>query len=79
MVYLRINMEKKDSFLVKERLNFFFEKLNQNNADVPDQVFQDLGFEIEKFNLGKVNARTTIKKIDDLLKSVIGEELCLSA
>lgn len=78
-IYLRINMSKQDAILVKEHLTNFFEVLNQKKASVPDKTFQELGFTIEEFNLGKINSDRAIKKIFDLLENVVGEGICLNA
>jgi len=77
-IFLRINMAKQDAILVKEHLTNFFEVLNQKKASVQDKTFQELGFTIEEFNLGKINSDRAIKKILNLLKNIVGEEACLN-
>ena len=77
-IFLRINMSKQDAILVKEHLTNFFEVLNQKKASVQDKTFQELGFTIEEFNLGKINSDRAIKKILNLLKNIVGEEACLN-
>ena len=76
-IFMRIDMDKPDAYLVKERLTLFFETLNQRKAQVKDEVFEKLGFTIEKFNLGKIKAKKTIDEIDALLEKALGEKVFL--